>query len=148
MKERKFVEYYMGIAESTAKLSYAKRLQVGCIVVRENRILSIGYNGMPAGWDNVCEDEEGFTKPEVLHAETNAITKLSSSTESSAGSVVFVTHAPCIHCAKLIYQSNVYVVIYKYPYRDTAGIAFLEKSNVDVCMYDDLIKLIGEEYGQ
>jgi dCMP deaminase len=148
MKELKFVEYYMGIAESTAKLSYAKRLQVGCIVIRHDRILSIGYNGMPAGWDNVCEDEYGNTKAEVLHAETNAITKLSSSTESSAGAVLFVTHAPCIHCAKLIYQSNINVVIYKYPYRDNAGVAFLEKSNVDICSYDDVLKLIGEEYGQ
>jgi dCMP deaminase len=148
MKERKFVEYYMSIAESTAKLSYAKRLQVGCIVVRDNRILSIGYNGMPAGWDNVCEEEEGCTKPEVLHAETNAITKLSSSSESSAGSVLFITHAPCIHCAKLIYQSKVTCVIYKYPYRDDAGTRFLQKSNVDVISYEEVIKELGELYEQ
>ena len=137
----------MDLAERTAKLSYAKRLQVGCIIVRNNRVLSIGYNGMPSGWINNCEDDRGNTKLEVLHAETNAITKISSSTESSKGAVLFTTHAPCIHCAKLIYQSGIVSVVYKYPYRDDHGIQFLKKCTVDVFLYDDLTKEIGETDG-
>ena len=99
----KFEKMYMEIAETVSKMSYAKRLQVGAIVVKDNRIISIGYNGTPAGWDNNCEDENNKTKPEVIHAEANSIMKLASSNESGKGSVMFLTHAPCIDCAKLIY---------------------------------------------
>ena len=149
----------MKTAETFAELSHARRLHVGAIVVKDDRIISIGYNGMPAGWDNDCEntvfvlDEEvigtdmeslGYTqtdkgnwtklktKPEVLHAETNAIAKLAKSTESGDGALLFVTHSPCLDCAKLIYQSGINSVFYRNSYRDDAGINFLTKSGVEV----------------
>ena len=120
----------MEIAETVSKMSYAKRLQVGAIVVKDNRIISIGYNGTPAGWDNNCEDENNKTKPEVIHAEANSIMKLASSNESGMGSVMFLTHAPCIDCAKLIYGSGITQVYYKHKYRDQSGVEFLKKCNV------------------
>ena len=120
----------MEIAETVSKMSYAKRLQVGAIVVKDNRIISIGYNGQPAGWDNNCEDENNKTKPEVIHAEANSIMKLASSNESGKGSVMFLTHAPCIDCAKLIYGSGIIQVYYKHKYRDQSGVEFLKKCNV------------------
>lgn len=122
----------MRVAEIYANLSYASRLKVGAIVVKDNRVISIGYNGMPSGWDNVCEDEQNNTKPEVLHAETNAIAKLAKSNESGQDAVMFITHAPCLDCAKLIYQSGISKVFYKEPYRKTDGIDFLKKSNIEV----------------
>ncbi len=137
----------MKTAETFAELSHARRLHVGAIVVKDDRIISIGYNGMPAGWDNNCEDESvepyaGFegsihrivlkTKPEVLHAETNAIAKLAKSNESGLGATMFITHAPCLDCAKLIYQSGIGSVLYRDAYRDTSGVTFLEKSGVTV----------------
>ncbi len=128
----------MKIAEVTSTLSYAKRLQVGAVIVKDNQILATGYNGMPSGWENVCEHEvEGQlkTKPEVLHAETNAIAKVAQSTESSQGSTLFCTHAPCIECAKLIYQSGISIVYYKEQYRDDSGVKFLRLSGVDVNEY-------------
>ena len=156
----KFINYFMDVARRTAELSYAKRLQVGAIVVKKDRIISVGYNGMPAGWDNDCENTEyvgsdeqipspdemkrlGFTstyqgwyrlktKPEVLHAETNAIAKLAKSTESGLGAILFVTHAPCIDCAKLVYQSGINTVYYCNSYRSEEGVQFLEKSGVEV----------------
>ena len=120
----------MEIAETVSKMSYAKRLQVGAIVVKDNRIISIGYNGTPSGWDNNCEDENNKTKPEVIHAEANSIMKLASSNESGKGSVMFLTHAPCIDCAKLIYGSGITQVYYKHKYRDQSGVEFLKKCNV------------------
>ena len=125
----------MEIAETVSKMSYAKRLQVGAIVVKDNRIISIGYNGTPAGWDNNCEDENNKTKPEVIHAEANSIMKLASSNESGMGSVMFLTHAPCIDCAKLIYGSGITQVYYKHKYRDQSGVEFLKKCNVIVELY-------------
>ncbi len=130
----------MDVADRFSKLSTAKRLQVGAIVVKDDRIVSIGYNGMPSGCNNECEDtvyqQDGTsalkTKPEVLHAETNAISKLAKSTEAGDGATMFCTHAPCIDCAKLIYQSGIKQVYYKHQYRSTAGIEFLEKCNIDV----------------
>ena len=134
----------MDVAERFAQLSSAKRLQVGAIVVKDDRIISIGYNGMPSGWDNECEhvilskDEDGEwkdqlkTKPEVLHAEANAITKLARSSESGDRASIFITHAPCIDCAKLIYQSGINTVYYKNDYRSTQGLDFLKKSNIEV----------------
>jgi dCMP deaminase len=131
----------MDVAERFAQLSSATRLQVGAIVVKDDRIVSIGYNGMPSGWDNCCEDvvredEVGFqvtkTKAEVLHAETNAIAKLAKSGESGLGATMFVTHAPCIDCAKLVYQSGIATVYYKNEYRSTQGLVFLNKSGVEV----------------
>ena len=128
----------MEIAETVSKMSYAKRLQVGAIVVKDNRIISIGYNGTPSGWDNNCEDENNKTKPEVIHAEANSIMKLASSNESGKGSVMFLTHAPCIDCAKLIYGSGIAQVFYKNEYRDQSGVEFLKKCNVIVELYTNL----------
>ncbi len=130
----------MKVAETFAELSSARRLHVGAIVVKDDRIISIGYNGMPSGWDNNCEDElhqpmgqvNLVTKPEVLHAETNAIAKLAKSTESGMGATMFVTHAPCLDCAKLIYQSGISSVLYRNIYRSDHGVAFLEKAGVKI----------------
>ena len=138
--KQKFIDLYMDWAERTAQLSHARRLQVGAIIVKNDSVISYGYNGMPAGWDNNCEevyyDETGNerlkTKPEVLHAESNAISKLARSTNSGLDATMFVTHAPCIECAKLIYQSGIGHVLYRNAYRDTGGVAFLEKSSVKV----------------
>jgi dCMP deaminase len=138
--QQKWIDAYMDTAERFAQLSSAKRLHVGAIVVKDDRIISIGYNGMPSGWDNTCEDviqhsDDTVTlksKPEVLHAETNAIAKLAKSNESGLGATMFVTHAPCLDCAKLIYQSGIGSVLYRNSYRDTAGIDFLEKCKINV----------------
>jgi len=143
--KQKFKEAYMKTAETFAELSHARRLHVGAIVVKDDRIISIGYNGMPAGWDNNCEDElhqpigrvNLVTKPEVLHAETNAIAKLAKSNESGMGATMFITHAPCLDCAKLIYQSGIGSVLYRDAYRDTSGITFLEKSGIKVEQLND-----------
>ena len=133
----------MDVAKRFSKLSSAQRLQVGAIAVKDNRIISLGYNGMPSGWDNSCEDEvleNGWpslkTKPEVLHAESNCISKLARSPESGEGAVMFVTHAPCIDCAKLIYQSGIAEVYYQRDYRDTAGVKFLAKCGIPVTQLD------------
>ena len=169
--KQKFKQAYMKTAEIFAELSHARRLHVGAIVVKDDRIISIGYNGMPAGWDNNCEDkvwdtgaggwispeefdtmypyteyneeaEEEYryglkTKPEVLHAETNAIAKLAKSNESGDGAVLFVTHAPCLDCAKLVYQSGLNSVFYRNSYRDDSGILFLKKAGVTVEKLDE-----------
>jgi len=140
MKE-KFRNAYMRVAETFAGLSSARRLHVGAIIVKDDRIISIGYNGMPSGWNNNCEFEftneqtkitELVTKAEVLHAETNAIAKLAKSTESGDGATMFVTHAPCLDCAKLVYQSGISNVFYRDAYRNDSGILFLEKAGVKV----------------
>jgi len=172
MKE-KLKKAYMKTAQTFAGLSHARRLHVGAIVVKDDRIISIGYNGMPAGWDNDCEDvewcsangwlspeeiEEGWpykgsyldiegneiqgryrlkTKPEVLHAETNAISKLAKSNESGNGAAMFITHSPCLDCAKLIYQSGINSVFYRNSYRSDDGIKFLEQSGVIVEKLDE-----------
>ena len=142
----KFIKLYMDWASRTAQLSHARRLQVGAVIVKDDSVISYGYNGMPAGWDNNCEDEIGHvldvdenvveirlkTKPEVLHAETNAIAKLAKSNESGMGATMFITHAPCLDCAKLIFQSGIGSVLYRDAYRDISGVLFLEKSGVTV----------------
>jgi dCMP deaminase len=162
----KFINLYMDWAKRTAQLSHAVRLQVGAVIVKDDSVISYGYNGMPAGWDNNCEDKvwdkgaggwldpdefdakypyEGWhegaqrevryglkTKPEVLHAESNAIAKLAKSNNSGAGADLFVTHMPCLDCAKLIYQSGISRVWYGENYRDDSGIKFLTNSGVEV----------------
>ena len=152
MKQR-LIDAYMTTAETFAELSHARRLHVGAIVVKDDRIISIGYNGMPAGWDNNCEDEIGHvldvdenvveirlkTKPEVLHAETNAIAKLAKSNESGMGATMFITHAPCLDCAKLIYQSGIGSVFYRDNYRSTDGVEFLKKSGIEVEQLKEII---------
>jgi len=149
--KKKYLDAHMKAAEVYSQLSSAKRLQVGCVVVKDNTIIGIGYNGMPSGWENECEkrtyielddkyqflDEDGShyslkTKPEVLHAETNALAKIARSTNSSDGSALFVTHAPCLDCAKLIHQSGINSVYYRNTYRDDMGIKFLKKCNIEV----------------
>ena len=153
----------MKTAETFAELSHARRLHVGAIIVKDDRIISIGYNGMPAGWDNDCEElqypdplmgdfEQHYdefdsefplidklgrryrlkTKPEVLHAETNAIAKLAKSTESGLNATLFVTHSPCLDCAKLIYQSGINSVFYRNAYRSEDGVQFLKQSGIKV----------------
>lgn len=138
----KFVRYYMGIAEETSKLSYAVRLKVGSILVKDDRILAFGYNGTPSNWDNTCEDYvDGalVTKPEVLHSEMNTLMKIARSNESSFGSVMFCTHAPCIECAKAIYQAGITTLYYKNEYRNTAGVDFLRKSNIEVVRFESTV---------
>jgi dCMP deaminase len=171
--KQKFIDLYMDWADRTAQLSHARRLQVGAVIVKDDSVISYGYNGMPAGWDNNCEnkeymsgdaggwlspeeiyeqwpfeetvvvanDNESFettmryrlkTKPEVLHAESNAIAKLARSSQGGRDADIFITHAPCINCAKLIYQSGISSVYYRNSYRDVAGIEFLTTSGVDV----------------
>jgi dCMP deaminase len=168
----KMTRAYMATARIFAELSHARRLHVGAIVVKEDRIISIGYNGMPAGWDNNCENVEwcsaggwmsaeeiveGWpyegtyldadgnemqgryrlkTKPEVLHAEMNALMKLAKSSESGDGATMFVTHAPCMDCAKGVYQAGIRRLCYGEDYRDDAGVRFLKQCGIDVSKID------------
>jgi dCMP deaminase len=140
--KQKFIDAHMKAAEVYAELSSAKRLQVGCVIVKDNTIIGIGYNGMPSGWTNECEmvkhtDFTGtvvtMSKPEILHSETNAIAKVAKSTNSTDGATMFVTHAPCLDCAKLVYQSGINSVYYRNSYRNDDGIDFLKKCEVEVC---------------
>ena len=136
----KFIRAYMDVAQRFSELSSAKRLQVGAIVVKDDRIISIGYNGMPSGWDNNCEDYIQLsddtittkTKPEVIHAEANAIAKLAKGNESGDGSTMFLTHAPCIDCAKQMYAMGVKTVYYRDFYKSDEGLTFLEKCSIMV----------------
>lgn len=131
----KWDKSHMEAAQLYARLSSATRMKVGCVIVRDHRIISIGYNGMPSGWTNKCEvaDEYGNmpkTKPEVLHAETNAIAKVAKSSESAEGATLYTTCAPCLDCAKLIYQSGISRVVYGHTYRKKEGLTFLEKCDI------------------
>ena len=143
----KFKSAFMDTAERFAQLSSAKRLQVGAIIVKDNRIISIGYNGMPSGWDNVCEIEQQsgwigkkklVSKPEVLHAEANAITKLAKSTNSSEGSTVYITASPCFECSKHIIQSGIKRVVFKDIYRKTESLSFLFQAGIEVVRIGEL----------
>jgi len=138
---KKIDHAHMKAAEGYSELSYAKRLKVGAIITKDDRVISIGYNGTPAGWDNNCEDEirypdtEGVTlktKLEVLHAEANAIGKLARSSESGAGATMYLTHSPCFDCAKMIHVAGINKVFYHVPYRSTDGIDFLKKCKIEV----------------
>ena len=150
--KQKWVDAFMDTAERFAQLSSATRLKVGAVVVKDNRIISIGYNGMPSGWNNCCEkvvdvnpndpryDFNNFTKElktkdEVIHAEANAIVKLARDGESGSGSVMFCTHAPCVQCAKLIYGAGITKVYYRDSYRDEDGVNFLTATGVGVIPY-------------
>jgi len=138
--KQKWIDAFMDTAERFSQLSSAKRLQVGAVVVKDNRIISIGYNGMPSGWTNECElvtqhsDDTvtTVTKDEVIHAEANAIIKLARDGESGNGSSLFCTHAPCIHCSKLIHGAGVSKVYYRHTYRDNLGLDFLQKCGIDI----------------
>ena len=149
----KFDDAHIKVAETYAKLSSAGRLKVGAIIVKDDRIISIGYNGTPAGWDNACEDitseDSSYiidpggpeyqmrvigtkTKPEVIHAEMNAIGKLAKSAESGNQATMYITHAPCFECAKLIHIAGIKKVFYREQYRSTEGLEFLNKCTIDV----------------
>lgn len=138
----KWENAFMETAETFAKLSSARRLKVGAVIVKDNRIISIGYNGMPSGWDNNCENELRWpngdiqfleTKPEVLHAEANAITKVAKSSESCYNADIYTTTAPCLECAKLIYQSGIKKVYWRTPHlRSRDGLDFLEKCGMEI----------------
>ena len=135
-KQKKYDEAYLKIATEWGKLSYCKRRQVGAIIVKNNMIISDGYNGTPSGFENFCEDENNYTKWYVLHAEANAITKVSASTQSSEGSTLYVTLSPCRDCSKLIHQAKIKRVVYGEQYKDTSGLEFLEKAGVEVCQIE------------
>jgi len=149
MIKEKYLGSYMKTAKLFAELSSAKRKKVGAIIVKDDRIISIGYNGMPSDWDNTCEDEvvDYFsdripittlkTKPEVLHAELNAIGKLARSNESGEGATMFVTCAPCMDCAKMIYASGIKEVFYAEDYRDQSGLEFLMRCIISVRLLHD-----------
>jgi dCMP deaminase len=138
--KQKWIDAFMDTAERFAQLSSATRLKVGAVVVKDNRIISIGYNGMPSGWTNECEEiilhsddtVTTKTKDEVIHAEANAIIKLARDGERGNGSSLFCTHAPCIHCAKLIHGAGIEHVYFRHEYRDEAGIDFLEACEIKV----------------
>jgi dCMP deaminase len=138
--KNKFITAHMEAAGVYARLSSAKRLQVGCVIVKDNTIIGIGYNGMPSGWENDCEFLEYYqdgdnalkTKPEVLHAESNAIAKVARSTSSTDGADLFVTCAPCLECSKLIHQSGIKRVYFGHKYRSEDGLKFLERCGIEV----------------
>lgn len=135
MEEKKLNKYdkaYLRIAKEWGLLSYCKRKQVGAIIVKDRMIISDGYNGTPTGFENCCEDEEGLTRWDVLHAEANAILKVARSTQSCEGATLYITLSPCKECSKLIHQSGIKRVVYQQGYRDNSGILFLEKAGVIV----------------
>ena len=131
-KTKKYDIAYLKMAEIWGKLSYCKRRQVGAIIVKNRMIISDGYNGTPTGFENVCEDEENYTKWYVLHAEANAILKVASSTQSCDGATLYVTLSPCRECSKLIHQSGISRVVYSEAYKDLSGVEFLKKAGVIV----------------
>jgi len=120
------------MADEWSKLSYCKRRQVGSLIVKDKMIISDGYNGTPSGFENFCEDEDGYTKWYVLHAEANAIAKVSGSTQSTKGSTLYITLSPCKECSKLIFQSGITRVVYSKKYKDQSGIDFLVKSGINI----------------
>lgn len=128
----KFDASYMEMAAIWAKNSYCRRRQVGSLIVKDRMIISDGYNGTPSGFENICEDENGVTKPYVLHAEANAITKVAKSGNSSEGATLYVTASPCIECAKLIIQAGIKRVVYRDEYRLTDGVELLRRAGIDV----------------
>ena len=135
-KQRKFDQRYLEMARIWAKNSYCTRRQVGALVVKNNMIISDGYNGTPSGFENVCEDDNGITKPYVLHAEANAITKLARSSNNSEGATIYITASPCIECAKLIIQAGIRRVVYGEQYRLTDGIDLLRRAGIEVVFMD------------
>ena len=128
----KFDDKYIKMAEIWAGNSYCKRRQVGALLVKDRMIISDGYNGTPSGFENICEDENGVTKPYVLHAEANAITKVAKSGNSSQDATLYVTAAPCIECSKLIIQAGSKRVVYKDEYRLTDGVDLLRRAGIEV----------------
>jgi dCMP deaminase len=138
IKLNKYDKAYLRIAKEWSKLSYCKRKQVGAIIVKDRMIISDGYNGTPSGFENCCEDEAGYTKWYVLHAEANAILKVAGSTQSCEGATLYITLSPCKECSKLIHQSGIKRVVYLEGYKDDSGLEFLKKAGVEVELIDDL----------
>ncbi|MBG44670.1 MAG: CMP deaminase [Aequorivita sp.] len=137
-KQRKYDIAYLRMAQEWSKLSYCKRRQVGALIVKDKMIISDGYNGTPTGFENICEDEEGYTKWYVLHAEANAILKVASSTQACQGATLYITMSPCKECSKLIHQAGIKRMVYHNEYKDNSGIAFLEKAGVTIQHITDL----------
>jgi dCMP deaminase len=131
-KQRKYDIAYLRMAQEWAKLSHCERKQVGALIVKGRMIISDGFNGTPSGFENRCEDEDGITKWEVLHAEANAILKVASSTQSAKGATLYITLSPCQQCSKLIHQAGIKRVVYSNAYKDTSGLDFLEKAGVEI----------------
>ncbi|MFA5324720.1 MAG: dCMP deaminase family protein [Bacteroidales bacterium] len=134
-KQLQFDKSYLEMATVWAKNSYCKRRQVGALIVKDRMIISDGYNGTPSGFENICEDDMGLTKPYVLHAEANAITKVAKSGNSSDGATLYVTAAPCVECAKLIIQAGIIRVVYRDEYRVMDGVDLLKRAKIEVCKY-------------
>lgn len=131
-KQLRYDKAYMKMALEWGKLSYCERRQVGALIVKDRMIISDGYNGTPVGFENICEDDEGFTRWYVLHAEANAILKVAASTQSCVGATLYITLSPCRECSKLIHQSGIKRVVYFEEYKDTSGLEFLKKASVDL----------------
>jgi dCMP deaminase len=141
MSEKKQLKYdkaYLRIAQEWGKLSYCKRRQVGALIVKDRMIISDGYNGTPSGFENFCEDDEGYTKWYVLHAEANAILKVAASTQSCKGATLYITMSPCKECSKLIHQAGFVAVVYHEAYKDDSGLKFLEKAGIKLKLIEDL----------
>ncbi|KRO89476.1 MAG: dCMP deaminase family protein [Bacteroidetes bacterium] len=131
-KQKKYDIAYLKMALEWAKLSHCKRRQVGALIVKDKMIISDGYNGTPTGFENICEDDENYTKWYVLHAEANAIMKVSASTQSSKGATLYITLSPCKECSKLIFQSGINRLVYHTEYKDRSGLDFLIKSGIEI----------------
>lgn len=141
MSEKKQLRYdkaYLRMAQEWSKLSHCKRKQVGAIIVKDRMIISDGYNGTPTGFENYCEDDEGYTKWYVLHAEANAILKVAASTQSCTGATLYITLSPCKECSKLIHQAGIVRVVYSQAYKDESGLDFLKKAGIELDFIEDL----------
>ena len=138
MKQRKYDRAYLKMAQEWAKLSHCKRKKVGALIVKNKMIISDGYNGCPSGFENNCEDEMGDTKWYVLHAEANAILKCARHAKSCEDATLYVTLSPCQDCSKLIHQAGVKRVVYLEEYKDTTGLDFLKKANVELLLFKDV----------
>ena len=137
-KQKKYDIAYIKMALEWAKLSYCKRRQVGALIVKDRMIISDGYNGTPTGFENICEDDENYTKWYVLHAEANAIMKVAASTQSSQGATLYITLSPCKECSKLIFQSGIKRVVYYKAYKDLSGLEFLKKAGIGITHIKDI----------
>ena len=137
-KQTKYDVAYLKMALEWAKLSYCKRRQVGALIVKDRMIISDGYNGTPTGFENICEDDDNYTKWYVLHAEANAILKVAASTQSTKGATLYVTLSPCTDCSKLIFQSGIKRVVYHEQYKDRSGLDFLIKGGVEILQIKNL----------
>lgn len=137
-KQRAYDIAYLRMASEWGKLSYCERKQVGALIVKDKMIISDGYNGTPTGFENICEDGEGYTKWYVLHAEANAILKVASSTQSCKGATLYITMSPCKECSKLIHQAGIVRLVFHQEYKDASGLEFLAKAGVVITHIEDL----------